>query len=127
MTRRLLTTATVALVALSLGAGSAAAAGPTATAALKTCSSPNSPKYPSSKGGYFTKLIVDGLSCADGKKVMMAHARCRLDNGLKGKCPSVKSYTCTQRAGEVSSTEYNARVTCKKGNRRVQYFFQQNL
>ena len=106
--------ATVAAVPL-IGAGPALA--------TKNCT-PGS--YPSSKGGYFLSLKVTGISCAGGRSVEMGHYRCRTKHGIKGRCPSFNGWRCTEVRGRSIPTEYSARVTCKKGSRKVVYTYQQD-
>jgi hypothetical protein len=109
--------AVVALLALGSGAG----AQPTARAA-KSCSAP---KYPGL--GYFTSLEVSHVSCATGRKVTLAHYRCRTRHGRSGRCTSrVLGYSCTEGHRNSIPTEYTARVTCKSGTRKVVYTYQQN-
>jgi hypothetical protein len=112
-TRRLLATAACAAAALPLaGASSAAAA---------TCSGLG--KYPGQ--GYFTSLKVTGISCSGGKAVMRGHYRCRTKKGIRGKCPSFNGWRCSEKRQAIP-TEYNARVTCTKGSRKVVYTYQQD-
>jgi hypothetical protein len=105
---------------LALGA-TAAGASPSAHAA-RSCSPP---KYPGQ--GYFTSLQVAHVSCATGKKVTLAHYRCRVKHGRRGRCSGVLHYRCTEGTRQTSSIEYNARVTCKRGTRRVVYTYTQDL
>jgi hypothetical protein len=107
-----------ALTAL-LVLGSTAGARPAAHAA-HACTPP---KYPGL--GYFTSLEVTHVSCATGKRVTLAHYRCRTKHGRSGRCPSVLHYRCTERRNSIP-TEYNARVTCKRGTRKVVYTYQQH-
>lgn len=111
-TRLLAAAATIAAAVPLLGAGPAAA--------TKSCS-PGA--YPGD--GYFTSLKVTGISCSGGKAVMRGHYRCRTKHGIKGRCPSFSGYHCTEKRNAIP-TEYNARVTCKKGTRKVVYTYQQN-
>jgi hypothetical protein len=108
-----------ALVAL-LAVGSASAAHPAARPA-RAC---KPPKYPGL--GYFTTLEVAHVSCATGRRVTLAHYRCRTRHGRSGHCRRVLGYRCTERRRSIP-TEYNARVACKRGARRVTYTYQQNL
>lgn len=108
-----------ALVAL-LALGATAGARPTAHAA-GTCAAG---KYPGQ--GYFQRLTVSRVSCTTGRRVMRAHYACRTRHGRKGFCPSVLGYRCKEIRNAIS-TEYNARVTCTSGVRRVVYFYQQFL
>jgi hypothetical protein len=103
--------------ATSAGAG---AARPTVDAARR-CSPP---RYPGS--GYFTSLTVNGVSCATGRKLMLAYYRCRLRHGRAGRCHSrVLGYRCTETRNAIP-TEFNARVTCRLGRRTVIHTYQQN-
>lgn len=111
----------VAAAGLALtGAGAAQAAD---ASAAKSCSPP---KYPGT--GYFTTMSVSGLSCSSGKKVVLAHYRCRVKNGVKGRCPSstrINGYRCTEKRRSIS-TEIDGVVTCRKGSKKVTYSYQQD-
>ena len=117
LTLSLLALAVLALVAL----------GGASTASAKTCSPA---KYPPGKG-YFTSLEVHGTSCAAGRTVQKHHYSCRIHNGGKnGRCNKrVDGYSCSERrpASGRTSDEFNARVTCKKGSRKIVFTYQQNL
>jgi hypothetical protein len=108
-----------AAFATALALGSTAGAHPAAHAA-RACTPP---KYPGL--GYFTSLEVTHVTCATGKKVTLAHYRCRTKHGRAGRCPRVLHYRCTERRNAIP-TEYNARVTCKRGTRKVVYTYQQH-
>ena len=100
-----------------------ATSGPAAHAA-RSCSVP---KYPGN--GYFTSLRVSHTSCGNGRKVARAHYSCRRAHGVRGRCRhAVRHYHCKEYrpASGRTSTEYNARVTCKRGGRRVVFTYQQN-
>lgn len=105
-------TASAALGLSALGASPASAA---------TCG--GLPAYPGQ--GYFTSLKVSGISCAGGKDVMKAHYRSRTKNGIKGRSSGFNGWRCTERR-QVISTEYNARVICKKSGRTVNYTYSQD-
>jgi hypothetical protein len=82
------------------------------------------PKYPGS--GYFTSLKVVKVSCATGKRVTLAHYRCRVRHGAAGHCRSrVRGYRCTERRTTIS-TEIDAIVTCRHSDTKVVYSYQQN-
>jgi hypothetical protein len=84
----------------------------------------STPRYPGS--GYFTSLSVSGVSCATGRRVMLAYYRCRLRHGRAGRCHSrVLGYTCNETRNAIP-TEINARVTCRLGRRTVIHTYQQN-
>ena len=109
----------VAAAGLALTGGGAAQAAD--AHAAKSCSPP---KYPGT--GYFTTMSVSGLGCSSGKKVVLAHYRCRVKGGVKGKCSSrVSGYRCTEKRRSIS-TEIDGVVTCKKGSKKVTYSYQQD-
>jgi hypothetical protein len=64
-----------------------------------------------------------------GRKVARAHYRCRRAHGVRGHCHhAVLGYHCKEyrpSSGRIP-TEYNSRVTCKRGSRRVVFVYQQN-
>lgn len=108
------------LAALALALGLALAGAPAASA--KSCSPP---KYPGN--GYFTSLTVKNTTCAKGRKVALAHYRCRTENGKAGRCKRrVLRFSCSETRTKIP-TELNGRVTCKRGGKRVVYTYQQNL
>jgi hypothetical protein len=111
--KRLLATAAFAACALPLTAA--------APASAATCG--GLPKYPGQ--GYFTSLKATGISCSGAKDVMKAHYKCRTKKGIKGKCKRFNGWSCTEKRQAIS-TEYNARVTCKKGSRKVVYTYNQD-
>jgi len=116
---------TLALVAVgSTGHGPAPAAAAPAAKAARACPAP---KYPGS--GYFTSLRVSHTSCASGKKVALAHYTCRRAHGVTGRCSrTVLHYRCKESrpsSGRIP-TQYTAKVTCKRGSRRVVFAYQQN-
>jgi hypothetical protein len=99
---------------------SAAAADATARAAANC----RPPRYPGS--GYFTSLRVTRVGCSTGSSVATSHYRCRVRGGAEGRCRSrVRGYRCSERRRSVS-TEFNAVVTCRRGDRRVVFSYQQN-
>lgn len=107
------------LVAAAVAVPATANAAPVATAS-KTCSTP---KYPGN--GYFTSLKVFNTSCATGRKLMLAHYRKRTNNGIRGKARRVGSWRCGERRYSAP-TQYNSRVTCRSGSRKVVFTYQQN-
>src|SRR5215213_4093227 len=112
----------IGCVAMIACAVSAQAATPRERAvAARTCSVPD---YPGN--GYFTSLTVRHVDCATGRRVMRAHYRCRTAHGPKGRCHRrVLHYRCSETRYSIP-TEINARVTCRRGERRVVYTYQQN-
>jgi hypothetical protein len=109
------------LCGAAAAAASAAASGPEAAAA-GACKPPS---YPGS--GYFTSLSVSRTSCSTGRSVARAHHACRVKHGLRGRCTrSVLRYSCSEHRVSIPS-EIDSRVTCKRGTRRVVFYYQQNL
>jgi hypothetical protein len=106
-----------------LVAASPAASAPAAHAA-RSCSSP---RYPGD--GYFTSLHVTHTTCSKGRKVARAHYHCRRAHGVRGHCHhALLGFHCKEyrpSSGRIP-TEYNSRVTCKRGSRRVVFVYQQN-
>lgn len=112
------------LSCLALGAlGASSPASATPASAAKTCSAPAN--YPGS--GYFTSLKVSGVGCSTGRAVTLAHYRCRVKHGRAGKCGTkVLHYSCSEKRNGIA-TEFDSRVTCRRGSRSVVYTYQQNL
>lgn len=74
---------------------------------------------------YVTSLEVKRVTCARGKKVVRAYHACRkARGGIKGRCPRVNGYRCTERR-ETISTQFSAKATCRKGSRRVIHTYSQ--
>jgi hypothetical protein len=96
------------------------------TASAKGCGVKPS-DYPGE--GYFTSLSVKGVSCSTGKSVAREHAPKRVNpGGRDGRDNgSVKGYSCRESSRNRTSTEINARVTCKRGSKRIVFTYQQNL
>ena len=126
-TRSLIRRGALALAATSCFAAASAApamAAPTDVNAARACSTP---KYPGS--GYFTSLRVSGTSCSTGRRVARAHYSCRRKNGVRGRCGRrVLRFRCSESRPSSGRTrnEYNARVSCRRGGRRVVFTYQQN-
>ena len=87
------------------------------------------PKYPGA--GYFTgKIRATNVGCAYAKRFVRAYYRCRTSSGRRptGRCTSrVLGFKCTERRGESSAVEINARVTCNRGAQRIVHTYQQNI
>jgi len=76
---------------------------------------------------YTTLLTVTKASCTTGKRLVRAYYKCRLANGGKdGRCRKrVLGYSCTERRTNVISTQYDSRVTCSNGSRRIVHAYTQ--
>jgi hypothetical protein len=98
---------------------------PPAVAATHAATCRKLPRYPGV--GYYTSLKVTHVSCTTGVRIMRAHYRCRTRTRTSGTCRTVPRYhyRCTERR-VMSSIEYDARVTCRRGSRRVVYTYQQD-
>lgn len=113
-------------------AGLAGASSP-ALAATKTCKAGNT-KYPNANpGGYFTSLKVTNVGCSTGAKLMVAYYKCRRKNGqgVAGKCKQskVNGLRCRESrpASGNNGVEYNAKVTCTSGSKKVVHTYEQRL
>jgi hypothetical protein len=110
------------VVALAALAFALLAGAPTAHAA--TCSDGRLPNG----NGYFTSLTVTKVSCKTGRKVALAYYKCRIKKGKKARCTDkVMGYSCKELKRTQIPTEINARVSCRRGARRVVHTYQQNL
>ena len=113
--------ALAAASAALLAAGATAAGAQPSGHAARTCKAPT---YPGQ--GYFTRLTVARVSCATGRRVVLAHYHCRIKHGRKGRCPSVLGYRCSEVRRSIP-TELLSHTTCKRGARRVSFYYQQDL
>ena len=76
---------------------------------------------------YLTSLSVTGTGCAQGLRVAQAYYRCRVrSGGAKGYCRSaVLGYRCSERRQGIS-IQFDSRVTCVNGRRRVLHTYTQD-
>lgn len=72
---------------------------------------------------YTRSLRVSGTSCATGHRLIRAYYRCRVaapSSGKRGRCTSrVLGFSCSERRSNVIKTQFDARMTCRKGRARV--------
>ena len=75
---------------------------------------------------YVTSLQVSHVSCRRGKAVVRAYYRCRKANGgAEGRCHRrVLRYSCTEKRSSIR-TQFSAKVTCRRGSRRVVHTYTQ--
>lgn len=135
--RRLtLTFVAMSCLAVALFAASRAPFGAVAHAAERACALDYNkyPKYPvkNDKGGYFTSLRVTNTTCKDGKDQMLAWYKCRIAKGLQGRCTKkVRNYSCTEKRNAVQvgagDDVFSARVTCKKGSKKIVHTYDQEV
>ncbi len=123
MTRpALIAIAAAAAVALTTGVQPASAA---------TCKLTASEKYnrTAKNGPTYTRnlRVSGGASCATGHKLIRAYYNCRVANGgRKGRCRrKVLNFSCTERRSNVIATQFDAKVTCKKGRQRINHDYTQ--
>ena len=126
MSRAVRSTALVALLVPSLvAAGGAGASSPSVHAARKCGLSLHEQRHMGAS--YVTSLSVKKTSCKKGKAVVRAYHKCRRAHGWKGKCGhKVKGYSCKRKYLAKSTFQYDARVTCKRGAKRVVHTYTQN-
>jgi hypothetical protein len=91
----------------------------------------SAPKYPGS--GYFTPPVkATNVTCASARKLVLAYYKCRIKaGGKKGTCTNrtVNGLKCKEYrpASGTIPTQFNARVTCTKGAKKVVHNYQQNI
>jgi len=114
--------ATAAALAVALPA--AAQAAPPEAVAAKNCSL--SGKTRSLGPTYTTSLKVKRVSCRKGESVVKGYYKCRVRNGgKKGRCGGVQRFKCSERRYNSIRTQFDARVTCKKGRKVVKHTYTQ--
>jgi hypothetical protein len=115
-----------ALVVLALAtAGGAGASSPQVHAARSCHLSASEQRHLGAS--YVTSLSVRKTSCSNGKAVVRAYHKCRRAHGWKGKCGhKVKGYSCTRHIQLSSPFQYDAKVTCRRGAKRVVHTYTQN-
>jgi hypothetical protein len=76
---------------------------------------------------YVTSLRVKGVSCSTGVRVVRRYYKCRLKTGgRRGRCHRrVVGFSCHEKRLEAIKTEFDARVTCKRGRSRVWHNYTQ--
>lgn len=98
-----------------------------ATASAATCKLTADEKYHranNKKPTYTRSLKVSGgASCATGHKMISAYYKCRVEppsSGKAGRCTKkVLGYSCSEKRSNVIKTQFDARVTCRKGRARI--------
>lgn len=97
---------------------------------LPASASASSCKLGSGQGlgpSYVTSLTVSGTSCTSGKRLVRAYYRCRkAAGGVKGRCTKpVLGYRCRESRHGIA-IQFDARVTCTAGKRKVVHTYTQN-
>jgi hypothetical protein len=75
---------------------------------------------------YVTSLSARGTSCSKARRVVSAFHKCRKKHGAKGRCGRAAGYRCNEGTRRGISTQYSAKVTCKRGGKRVRHSYTQN-
>jgi hypothetical protein len=76
---------------------------------------------------YTTSEKVVGVSCKDGRGLIRNWDECRRENGGRdGRCrrPGFR-FRCSERRSNVIRTQYDGKVTCKRGDDRVIFRYTQ--
>lgn len=75
---------------------------------------------------YVLQVTVTHTSCDTGKAVVRAYDRCRRRHGgARGRCPSrVLRYRCSETRRSIP-TQFDAKATCARGDRRVRFTYSQ--
>lgn len=120
MFRRLICVAALAALALVVGLAQHAA-----PAEARGCSLAG--KERSLGPTYTTSLSVRRTSCRTGYRVVRAFDRCRKHHhGKAGHCRhKVRRFRCREHRFDRISTQYDSKVTCKRGKRRVRFTYTQ--
>ena len=112
-----------AVVVLALVTAGGAVAGSPQVRAARTC---HLSTYEQRHLGatYVTSLRVRNTSCRTGKKVVRAFNACR--GSARGRCHHrVLGYSCRESRSGIS-VQFNSKVACKNGGRRVNFTYTQN-
>jgi hypothetical protein len=139
--RRLARAAVVSAVIGVVGvAGAQPSTAKTKTSKTKTYSCGDVPvrKTPAGlKGGYLTNITVTGSyskkssACRSGNALALAYYKCRRHKGIKASCSgrTINGLKCRESrpANSQSDDQINARVTCRKGSKKIVHYYQQNL
>jgi uncharacterized protein YyaL (SSP411 family) len=119
MPRRALIPALLLLLALPASAQAA----PTAQAA-KTCNLSDAEQRGGMGATYQFNPSARNVSCGKAKKVVRAYHDCRGSGKTCGR--KVLRFRCRQTIIAESPVQYDARVKCKRGGKRVAFRYTQN-
>jgi hypothetical protein len=122
MSRSVLAALSALVLFALVAAGAAGARSPEAHAAGKCHLSSSEQRHLGAS--YVTSLSVRGVSCRTGKAVVRAYHKCR--GSARGRCHhKVKRFSCSEHRAGIS-TQFDARVACKRGGKRVNFTYTQN-
>jgi hypothetical protein len=120
-------TSTLKSAALAAAVIAGAALVPATASAATTCKLTSDEKY--HRAGktlptYTRSLKVSGgATCSSAHKFIKAYYKCRVaapSSGKAGRCTTkVSGYSCTEKRSNVIKTQFDAKVTCRKGKARI--------
>lgn len=120
---RFVATTAICIVALLLPALPASAEPPEASAA-RVCSTDGIERRLGAS--YVTALSTRRVSCPDARSFSRLYHRCRRDRGgIRGRCPRVRGFSCTERRFNVIRISYDANVLCTRGAQRIRQTYTQ--
>jgi hypothetical protein len=111
----------VAIAAIPAGAGASSGASSKSSCSLSYDESTHLGT------SYVTSLKVRNTSCGKGEKVVKDFHKCRKANGgADGHCKSkVDGYKCKEGDRESTPAQYNAKVVCKNGEKKIVHTYTQ--
>ena len=120
--------ATCALIAAIPTVAAAPASGPTATAS-RACGLGDKERRTFPPATYVNSISVRNVSCRKGKRVTRAFHACRRSHGgANGRCPNrVQRFRCRETRSGVPGVQYNGRVVCRRGGKKVVSTYTQNV
>ena len=119
--------ATALIVAIP---ATASADGPSASASRNCPLSADQQRNGFPPASYVTSIRVFNTSCRKGKSVIRGYHKCRkAHGGANGRCPNrVLRFRCSEGAREsVPGVQYSAKVTCRRGARKIVSTYTQNV
>lgn len=82
--------------------------------------------YRSLGTSYVHRLTVRAISCTSGRSLVRSYHACRRRNGgVRGRCPVVRGYHCTE-FRRSSRYQFDATASCRTGLRRFVVSYTQN-
>jgi hypothetical protein len=119
----------VLLAAALAGCGGGSDSGDNSTAVALTACNING-KQRDFNASYVTSLQVSKATCPQAEEIVAMYHQCRLQNGgAGGTCDTpLRGFKCTEGARQsVPGVQYNATVTCTKGDLQIKSTYTQNF
>jgi hypothetical protein len=110
------------IVASVPGSAPATEDGPIATAA-KRCSAGDYSGYDTTY--VYSPIRARRISCKNARALVRKFHECRPDPA--GRCPSPGRWSCSEDRFNKTRFQYDSRVRCKKGGKRVKHRYTQNI